>query len=130
MAAVVAVGVLVALGRLLLALTDSDEGPRRVSSSADSLSVRDAISRQIPRSVPVTGFAFVDEDGSLRLCDGREPGSPPQCIGPWLDVTGIDPGRLNLRRSDPPTGVSWSRGPVVLAGVVQPGRLLAEEIVS
>lgn len=127
-AVVVAVGVLLALGRFLVELSGG-EGPTRVTSSASSLSVADAVSRHLTRPVPVTGFAFV-EDGALRLCNGREPGDPPRCVGPFLDVTGIDPSRLPLERAEPPSEVSWSPEPVVLAGTVRAGRLDAEEILS
>lgn len=102
-----------------------------IESGRDGLRVNDAIQKISPTPVAVRGFVFEGPGGlGLRLCDGRRPGSPPSCIGPFLDLYGPGVDALDLRAGEDDKGrpVRWSPEPVTLLGPVSGARLDVQQV--
>ena len=66
----------------------------------------------------------------LRLCDHRRTGSPPSCIGPFLDLAAVDEGSfaLKARRDGQGHLVEWQVQPVTLVGVVSGTLLTVQQV--
>jgi len=94
---------------------------------AGEVSVADAVSAQ--RSpVSVRGWVFNDPAlgaGGLRLCNGFRPGSPPSCVGPFVDLYGVDPGSFALRSR---SGVRWGEDPIAVYGALDGTALTVQSV--
>ena len=116
---------------VVLKLFASPPEDEHVESGRDGLRVNDAIQKISPQPVAVRGFVFEGPGGlGLRLCDGRRPGSPPSCIGPFLDLYGPGVDALELRTGKDGDGrrVRWSPDPVTLFGPVSGARLDVQQV--
>lgn len=102
-----------------------------VHPKAGELTVSAAIGRSPTRPVTVRGFVFMRRGFPPQLCSGRKPSSPPRCIGPFIDLSGLDESRLDLRRgTDGDVPVAWSDGTVALLGTMNGSAMAVTEIVS
>ena len=123
-AAVLLVGV---LSKFVFAPEPKDE---EVELSSDERGVADAIRRSTGAQMAVRGYVFEGPGGlALRLCDGRKPGDPPTCIGPFVELSGpglgalaLEDGSLDGRR------VRWSDDPVTLLGPVDGAAMVVEQV--
>lgn len=105
-------------------LTDGS-GRDEVELKAGELSVRESVGRLKP--VTVRGYLFNDFPNGFRLCDKRDSGDPPKCVGPFvtLDPT-FDHNRFNLKTGKDAEGVKvvWAEDPVVVSGRLDGGLFL------
>lgn len=71
--------------------------------------------------VAVRGFVFDGPGGQgLRLCQGLRNSTPPSCIGPYLDLDGVDAGNFSFRFGRTKVGpVRWVEEPVAIRGSVE-----------
>jgi len=99
--------------------------PRRDEVSVEQLYAPDA-----PREVVVRGYVIDAGDGlPARLCSGLHRASPPTCIGPFVDLEGLDENRLALdHRTVGSRTVVWTPKPVSLAGRRRLGALTVADI--
>lgn len=110
---------LVLAARLLLGSTGP--GVETPALGAGELDVAHAITPGADRRVVVRGYVF---DGppawGLRLCNARDRrDGAPHCVGPFLDLQGVDPGSFELRRAKTREGVEqYSPGAVTVSGSV------------
>jgi hypothetical protein len=97
----------------------------------------DVVAAVVPRTtanagkaISVRGYVFNSPYG-LRLCKGKRSSSPPSCVGPWLDLTGVDRGSFNLKsaRVGGQT-VLWLDEPVSLRGQVDGPHMTVEQVLS
>jgi hypothetical protein len=81
------------------------------------LSVAEALAH-VPTDdlVTVTGALFVDDDGTIRLCDEILESFPPQCGGDRVEVEGLDLDTIPNLQTE--AEVSWAEG-VTLFGSVE-----------
>ena len=127
------VTVLLAAGLVLLGavkLFDKPDKPQKVELKSDELGVHDAIIRSIGKRMAVRGYVFDGPGGlRLRICEGRMPGSPPSCLGPFIDIDGPGVGTLEFKTgNDHGDPVRWSPDPVTLVGPVSGTRMTVEEV--
>ena len=125
----------VAAGLLVVAvvvkLFASPAEDEHITAGGGTLTVTEAIQKISREPVPVRGFVFEGPGGlGLRLCDGRRPGSPPSCIGPFLDLYGPAVNALDLRTGEDGKGrrIRWSPDPVTLLGPVTGARLDVQQV--
>lgn len=80
--------------------------------------------------VTVRGYVFSGPGGSgLRLCQGREASSPPECLGPFLDLDGVNEGSFSLEAKQTGDGdARWVEEPIALRGTVLGTRMTVTEI--
>lgn len=84
------------------------------------VSVADVIAFSRGQPLVVRGFVF-EGPGSreLRLCDARQGGGPPRCIGPFVSLHGVDVGNFETRTGATEEGpVRYSPEAVTIRGVV------------
>jgi hypothetical protein len=84
--------------------------------------VGDAVSRAGPGPLAVRGWVFNDvATNGLRLCDGIRSGSPPSCLGPFVDLYNVDAGTFSLKKGhDAKAGpVQWLPDPVAVYGTLK-----------
>lgn len=110
----VLLGGLVALVAVNLWLRSRDDDFEQVEGDDETLTVAEALGLQPLRPVVVGGFVFDDQVG-LRLCQSRNPGDPPECVGPWLDLERLDTTRLVLEQEGE---IVYSTGAVRLGGEI------------
>lgn len=95
------------------------------------LQVRDAINGP-PGVVVVRGHVFSGPGGlGLRLCHGRESTSPPACLGPYVDLDGVNEGSFSFESGQAPGGrVRWVEDPLALRGTIEGTRMRVTEVLS
>ena len=100
--------------------------PDEVQLKSDERSVAEAIRFSTLKPMGVRGYVFDGPGGlGLRLCDGRKPGDPPSCIGPFIDVSGPGLGAVPLEEG---AGVRWSDDAVTFFGVVDGPAMVVEQV--
>jgi hypothetical protein len=102
-----------------------------IDPARGTFTVNEAVQKISPTPIPVRGFVFEGPGGlGLRLCDSRKPGSPPSCIGPFLDLQGQGIDALDLRsgKDDHGRRIRWSPDPVTLLGPVHGARLDVQQV--
>lgn len=94
--------------------------PRRFKLNKGELTVAKAIDTAGADPVAVRGFLFNDADFGLRLCNGFVSSKPPSCIGPFVDLYGVDEGSFSLKSGRDKAGrkVLWVDEPVAVYGTV------------
>lgn len=108
--------------------TCSQTEPSResVKPASGEVSVRDAVGRI--KHVTIRGYLFNDlATRGYQLCDQRDPGKPPRCVGPAISLgPGFDANRFNLRSAKTTTGVTivWADEPIVVSGTLDGGLFL------
>lgn len=78
----------------------------------------------------VRGYVFDGPGGlGLRLCNGRQNGSPPRCLGPFIDLDGVNQGSFALEEGETDDGpVRWTEEPLALRGVLLGTRMRVTEV--
>jgi hypothetical protein len=115
----IAVFVVAALLALRLGLDDGKPTPETVEKPPGGYTVRDIITYQPTGTVAVRGYFFDGGGTGARLCDRRRPSKPPFCLGPFLDLTGVDESRLPLKHGKSLNQpLRWVEEPVTLYGTV------------
>jgi hypothetical protein len=79
---------------------------------------------------PITlrGWVFNDPalgPAGLRLCNAYHPGSPPSCVGPFVDLYDTDPGAFSLRAKK---GVRWGAEPIAVYGTLDGTALTVQAV--
>lgn len=95
------------------------ESPRQgAEPGPGELTVRESVGRLKP--VTIKGFLFNDvATKGFQLCDQRDPGRPPRCVGPAISLgRGFDAHRFNLHSAKDDNGVTimWADDPIVVSG--------------
>lgn len=114
----VTLGLAVALGAWKFSRVDGNNRNRPELQSGE-ISVREAVGRLKP--VTIRGYLFNDVPNGFRLCDARDPGDPPKCIGPFVTLGGgFDGNRFNLKTGKDKDGftVVWAKETVVVSGTL------------
>jgi hypothetical protein len=103
----------------LVGETRKSKDPEVAEPTAAAASVSDVIANaQTADVVAVRGFVFDGGGTGPRLCARRKPTTPPLCLGPFLDLSGLPPGLpfRNGRALGRP--IRWVDQPVTLYGHV------------
>lgn len=109
---------------------DDDELVRLARARDGEVTVDAALLAAGNPLLAVRGFVHDGAGFPLRLCSGLVGTDPPACVGPFLEVTGIDGRSFNLELGRDPRGrlVSWSPEPVALLGTVAGPRLAVTQV--
>jgi hypothetical protein len=100
---------------------------------AGETAVDQAISIAGTRPLIVRGHVFDGPGGlGLRLCNGRKNTATPGCLGPFLDLDGVNEGSFRLESGTTPEHlrVRWSPGDVALRGTIVGTRMRVTEILK
>ncbi len=106
-----------------------DEAERR----SGEIDVVQALNVPPEPAVAVRGFVFDGPEGfGLRLCQARENKDSPRCVGPFVDLEGVDRGSFEFRsgRSEQGRPMWWSPKPVTLVGTVSGTRMNVQQVLS
>lgn len=119
------VAVLVAAGALAYRTFTPGEPESVPAPAGDELNVADAINRSDTGAVVVRGHVFDGPGGlGLRLCHGRQNTSPPLCLGPFLDLDGVNEGSFSFEEGETDDGeVRWVEEPLALRGTIEGTRM-------
>lgn len=121
------VAVLVVAGTLAYRTLTPGEPQSVATPAADELNVAEAINGPDTGVVIVRGHVFDGPGGlGLRLCHGRQNTSPPLCLGPFLDLDGVNEGSFSFEEAKLDDGgeVRWVEEPMALRGTVHDGTRL------
>ena len=112
--------VFVAAGVLFVRLFNPPPQAKEAEPREGELDVADAISVAGTKPLAVRGYVFKGPGGlGLRLCDGRQPGSPPRCLGPFVDLYRVDEGSFGLKTGKTDAGtVQWVDDPLTIRGTI------------
>jgi hypothetical protein len=117
---------LVALVALLPLFAACGGGDGPSGSSAEPLSIGQALAGSRNGRVTVSGFLIAPDGQPVRLCSALLESYPPQCGEPALVVEGLDLTSLDgLTKTDDPSlaQVTWSDMPVSIPGEIVDGVL-------
>ena len=80
--------------------------------------------------VTVRGYVFLGPGGmGLRLCQARRNSSPPACIGPFVDLDGVNEGSFAFESGKTDDGeVRWVEDPIALRGTLEGTRMRVTEV--
>jgi len=112
-------------------LLDRPSEVRHSKPTNDAVDVVEAIGVGQERELGVTGYLFDGGGWSMRLCQGLRRGSPPECVGPFLYVEGVDVGQFNTKKgtlNDRPQ--RWVDEQVVLLGRLRGTTLTVSQVLS
>lgn len=108
------------------ACSQAEPSRQSVTPGSGELSVRDAVGRV--KHVTIRGYLFNDlATRGYQLCDQRDPGKPPRCVGPAISLdSGFDANRFNLRSAKTKTGITivWADDPIAVSGRLDGGLFL------
>ena len=117
--------------RLAFVGGDSSDKPEVAELAGGAVSVPEAISGRhaADKTLAVRGFLFDGGGTGVRLCPRRKPTKPPVCLGPYLDVYGLDLHGLPLK-SGKAFGrtLRWLDDPVTVYGKVLGTALTADSV--
>lgn len=101
-----------------------------VEPERGELNVADAINRASMDPVVVRGHVFIGPGGlGLRICNGRQNTDPPLCLGPFLDLDGVNEGSFSFETGKADEGiVKWVPEPIALRGTVDGTRMAVSEV--
>lgn len=124
------VAVFVAVAVLAVRVFDPKDPESVPTPKAGELAVANAINGAETGPVVVRGHVFDGPGGlGLRLCHGRRNTSPPLCLGPFLDLDGVNAGSFSFERGDTDDGeVRWVQEPLALRGTIDGTRLAVSEV--
>lgn len=99
---------------------------------AGEIDVASAINGFEDRPVTIRGEVFVGPGGlGLRLCQGRQNTSPPTCLGPYVDLDGVNEGSFSFRTAKTDGGeVKYGEGSLALRGTIVGTRFNVSEILQ
>ena len=115
---------------LALRILNPGEPTSTPEPKASELQVDRAIAVAGREPLTVRGYVFDGPGGfGLRLCNGRENTSPPRCLGPFLDLDGVNDGSFTLRSGTTDDGpVRWTEAPLALRGTILGTRMRVTQI--
>lgn len=124
------VGVLVAAGNLAYRAFAPGEPESVATPAGGELNVADAIDGPETGVLVVRGHVFDGPGGlGLRLCHGRQNTSPPLCLGPFLDLDGVNEGSFSFEEETTDEGeVRWVEEPLALRGTIEGTRMNVTEV--
>lgn len=101
-----------------------------VEPERGELNVASAINRASMDPVVVRGHVFIGPGGlGLRICNGRQNTDPPLCLGPFLDLDGVNEGSFSFETGKADEGiVKWVPEPIALRGTVDGTRMAVSEV--
>ena len=126
------VAVVVAIGMLVFRLVGTDDPVERPDTGSGEVGVQTAISTAERDPLVVRGYVYEGPGGlGLRLCEGLHDGDPPTCLGPFLDLDGVDRGSFGMEQ-DRLDGqlVRWVEDDVALRGVIVGTRMQVLQVLS
>lgn len=129
----IVVGLAVLLGLRVMDYLDKPAEPRTAEVGQGEHTVGDAMLRQPTGAIVVRGYVFANDGFPVRVCNGIQPGSPPECVGPYLELRNLDPSRVPVRkqrRERDGKDVIWSPETVALLGQVDRDRFTVQELVQ
>lgn len=99
---------------------------------AGEIDVANAVNGFEDRPVTIRGHVFIGPGGlGLRLCQGRQNTSPPQCLGPFVDLDGVNEGSFSFETAKTKDGeVKFGEDPIALRGTVNGTRFNVSEILQ
>ena len=106
--------------------TDDPISPVSGMVADGGLSVSDALTTDATGVVAVSGFLFIDGEGS-RLCEVLAESFPPQCGGASIPLEGFD---ASLEETQSEQGITWTDNHVIVFGEVIDGTLMVDPLVS
>jgi hypothetical protein len=99
-------------------------GPEQPKLRSSERSVPQAMATTGTALITVRGYVFDGGGTGLRLCTGRVRHDPPRCLGPFLDLYGVDRGSFDMKSGrDLSRTVYWSADTVGLYGTVLGSRM-------
>ncbi len=126
--------VLVFLAAAVLAFrVFNPEAPQSIEEpGAGELNVANAINGFEDRPVTIRGHVFDGPGGmGLRLCHGRQNTSPPKCLGPFVDLDGVNEGSFSFKTAKTKDGeVKFGKDPIALRGTIVGTRFNVSEILQ
>jgi hypothetical protein len=130
-AATAAVAVAIVVLGLRLLESDGDR-VERPDPRAGEVGVQVAISTAERDPLVVRGFIYEGPGGlGLRLCEGLKAGDPPRCIGPFLDLDGVDRGSFGMTDGDVDgEAVRWSDDSIALRGTIVGTRMQVLQVLA
>ena len=104
----------------------------RPTIRAGELGVQAAMSIAGREPVTARGYVFDGPGGlGLRLCDALRTGDPPQCLGPFVDLDGVDRGTFGLRPGKVDgKPMFYSTETVALRGTIVGSRMQVLQVLS
>ena len=126
------IAVFVVAGVLFVRLVMPSDRDKQAEPRQGELDVADAISVAGQRPLAVRVYVFKGPGGlGLRLCDGKQAGSPPRCLGPFLDLYRIDEGSFALRSGTTDAGeVQWVDDPLTIRGTIIGTAMTVSEVLQ
>ncbi len=109
------------------------EAPQTIDEpKAGEIDVAKAINGFEDRPVTIRGHVFVGPGGlGLRLCQGRQNTSPPRCLGPFVDLDGVNEGSFSFDTAKTKDGeIKYGEGAIGLRGTVNGTRFSVSEILQ
>lgn len=106
--------------------TDDPISPVSGMVAGDGLSVSEALTTDASGVLAVSGFLFIDDEGT-RLCEVLAESFPPQCGEASIPLDGFD---ASLEETQSEQGVTWTDNHVIVFGEVVDGVLTVNPLVS
>jgi hypothetical protein len=124
--------VFVVAGVLFVRLVMPGDAISEVEPRQGELDVADAIAVAGQRPEAVRGYVFKGPGGlGLRLCDGKRNGSPPLCVGPFLELYQVDEGAFGMKTGKTKDGeVRWVNDPLTIRGTIVGTAMTVSEVLQ
>lgn len=124
--------VFVIAGVLFIRLVLPPEGDVEAKPQPGEFDVADAIAVAGQRPLAVRGYVFKGPGGlGLRLCDGKQAGSPPLCRGPFLDLYQVNEGFFGMKSGKTDDGeVKWVPEPLTIRGTIVGTAMTVSEVLQ
>jgi hypothetical protein len=124
--------VFIAAGVLFVRMVVPQDAAEEVEPRQGELDVADAISVAGQKPLAVRGYVFKGPGGlGLRLCDGKQNGSPPRCLGPFVDLYQVDEGSFGMKSAKTDDGeVKWVPDPLTIRGTIVGTAMTVSEVLQ
>ena len=124
--------VFVAAGVLFFRLVVPRDEFVEVKPRQGELDVADAINVAGSRPLAVRGYVFKGPGGlGLRLCDGKQHGDPPRCLGPFVDLYRVDEGSFGMKSKRTDEGeIKWVPDPLTIRGTIVGTAMTVSEVLQ
>lgn len=105
------------------------DGPEGAKPKGAELTVPQAMASVATTPISVRGYVFDGGGTGLRICNGREGTRPPHCVGPFIDLYGVDRSSFALSKGTYlGRTLYWSDDSVAVYGLVEGSRMNVEQI--